>query len=283
MHKIALTFDTELWHEGDWMQPYISETMRSQNAFSESIDALRTILSAHNHYATFFVTRLIVDTYPEILQTLVHDGHEIGIHGISHTRLHHIHDHHTFKRDLQETVGRIYAITGKHPRGFRAPHFSLDEKTAWLLPILEESGFVYDSSIFPIKHHEYGVAHTPLQPYRIDYKDITQENPQSPLLEIPPAIYTLGPIKIPISGGIYFRVLPVTLFAFLLKRHASQGFVPHIYLHPHELWRDTPHIKGPRLKTMAKYYGTAKSLDKFKTLSESFNFDSIEHIYFTQP
>lgn len=281
MNKIALTFDTELWYEGDWMQPYINDEMRFHDKFPESIEAIMNILKHKGFHATFFVTRKVIDTHPDIIRTLSGAGHEIGLHGTTHTRLQDISNKTQYEKDIIETVYKVEQLTGKKVKGFRAPHFSLTQNTSWLLPILERHGFVYDSSVFPIKNSEYGVKNAPLTPYKINSNAISEPTEHGSLIEIPPAIFSIGLFKLPISGGIYFRILPLKLFAFLLKKTAEKNaFTPNIYLHPHELWADTPKIEGPLIRTTLKYWNTHKSLKKFASLSERFIFDSIENTYF---
>ena len=83
----------------------------------------------------------------------------------------------------------------------------------------------------------------------------------SPLKEVP----------VGFSGGVYFRLLPLFFFQRILKRKKI------IYLHPHELYKDTPVIKGaPGFKRFLKYYKVKDSLQKFEKLLQSFRFISIE-------
>src|SRR3989344_7583883 len=94
-------------------------------------------------------------------------------------------------------------------QGFRAPHFSLTKETRWILPILARLGFRYDSSIFPIRTGEYGVRNAPRSPYPISLSDITKQDVQSKILEIPLAVAKLGPLTIPVAGGGFFRLIPL--------------------------------------------------------------------------
>ena len=58
------------------------------------------------------------------------------------------------------------------PLGFRAPSFTVVEKTSeWALETLEKYNFKYDSSVFPVGFHpDYGLPRAPLVPYRITEK-----------------------------------------------------------------------------------------------------------------
>ena len=48
--------------------------------------------------------------------------------------------------------------------GFRAPFFSITADALWALDVLREEGFLYDSSIFPVWNHRYGIPRAARQP-----------------------------------------------------------------------------------------------------------------------
>ncbi|MDP3990934.1 MAG: polysaccharide deacetylase family protein [Candidatus Nealsonbacteria bacterium] len=87
--------------------------------------------------------------------------------------------------------------------------------------------------------------------------------PGSALLEVPAGY----------SGGVYFRLLPVFFFKYLLKKQRI------LYLHPHELYKDTPIIeRAPGFKKFLKYYRVKDSLNKLEKLLQSFQFGSVEQV-----
>ena len=154
-------------------------------------------------------------------------------------------------------------------QGFRAPHFSLTKETRWILPILARLGFRYDSSIFPIRTGEYGVRNAPRSPYPISLSDITKQDVQSKILEIPLAVAKLGPFTIPVAGGVFFRLIPLRIFKTLLKKTNQ---IPVLYFHPHELYEKTPRAKsGPIIKRFLKYYGVKNSFGKLESLISEFS------------
>jgi polysaccharide deacetylase family protein (PEP-CTERM system associated) len=270
----ALSFDVELWDESAWMRGYLPEK-RGDGGFRESMAELMQIIRAHGHRATFFVTARVVEEYPDVVERLAAEGHEVGVHGVAHVRLDTITDRAAFRTALDTMCERIEHLTGVRPRGFRAPHFSLHDETRWVLPILADLGFRYDSSVFPVRTPEYGVSGSPAEPYRISFDDVSKADHTSPLLEIPPSVAAFGPVRIPAAGGIYFRIFPLPLYIELLL---WAGAPRVLYFHPHELYGDTPRIRGPLLKTILKYWGTRRAMRKFRRLCEQFHFDSIEGI-----
>jgi len=265
-NKIALTFDLEIWHESEWIQKNLDD-LNPRDYLEESVEPILRLLKDKGGKATFFVTNQVLEKYPDLIKQISSLGHEIGSHCFEHRRLEKIVPK-EFEEKMRQQVDLLEKITGKKPRGFRAPHFSLDDKNKWALPILAELGFKYDSSIFPVKTREYGVAKAPLAPYKIS----------SGLWEIPPAVYRFGPVKIPVAGGIYFRIMPLWFFKKILNL-VSLERNPVLYFHPYELYSRTPQIKkGPFLKRKLKYFGIKNSFEKLEKLLDSFQFDTMENI-----
>lgn len=268
--KVCLSFDLELWHESEWLKPYLNGTGELRDYLEESLTPLLKLLSNNGHHATFFVTRPVLQKYPELIKRLADLGHEVGYHGFVHLALNKTQPA-DYDQALGEDVALIKKLTGSSPKGFRAPHFSLNNDTRWILPLLIKHGFKYDSSLFPIDMGEYGVAGAPLVPHKIF----------SNLWELPLAVYQWAGMRFPVAGGIYFRLLPLSFFVFLLKklcRHRS--YPPVIYFHPHELYALTPRIRGPFWRTWLKYFGLAHSFDKFSRLSRHFQFDMLESSHY---
>ncbi len=276
--KVALTFDLELWHEGDWLKPFIKDEVNKKDALIESVTPLLMTLKKYNHKATFFVTDKVVRLYPNVIKSIFEEGHEIASHSVGHQKLQRI-SQETFKKEMGVHCLEIKKITNKSPLGFRAPHFSLNEETSWALPVLEDLGFVYDSSIFPIKTTEYGVKDAPRNVYKISKENIATHSETATLIELPQSTLTTPLGRIPVGGGIYFRLLPLWIFSLMLSIAIKTNSTPMIYFHPHELYSKTPQIKGPFLKTLLKYWGVKRSFKKFKVLMKKFQFDSIENIW----
>jgi polysaccharide deacetylase family protein (PEP-CTERM system associated) len=274
---VALTFDLEMWHEGEWLQKYITDDIRNTDMLEESVYPLLDILDKNQAKATFFTTDLVVQKYPDLIKKIHDHGHEIGSHGFRHTRLESL-SKTDFETLLTDHCERIKNIIGNYPKSFRAPHFSLNQSTKWVLPILYQKGFLVDSSIFPVQTSEYGISAAPLDPYRISFDNIVSVDSNSPITEIPATIISFMGIKVPVSGGIYFRIMPLWLFKILFNLAVNKRTLPSLYFHPHELCVGTPKIQGPFVKTTLKYWGVSRSLKKFENLLEHFTFDSITHI-----
>lgn len=70
--------------------------------------------------ATFFLCGYRVDQCPDTVRRMAAEGHELAIHGLTHTFLHH-QSAAFIRAELEGTAARIEDLTGKRPRLFRPP------------------------------------------------------------------------------------------------------------------------------------------------------------------
>src|SRR5207249_2171059 len=117
--------------------------------------------------ATFFVLGRVAQAYPTLIRDVALRGHEIGTHGHLHRRLPDLGEE-GFRRDLRLPIETIERACGVRPRGHRAPEFSVTRRSAWAFDVLAEEGFMFDSSVFPIRHTRYGIPDAPTVPYRVE-------------------------------------------------------------------------------------------------------------------
>lgn len=251
------------------MQPFLaSATITDPNADATIAREILSLLRDAHATATFFVTDRFLERYPDVLREMHEDGHEIGTHGPKHLRLSHQRPD-AFREDLRVHKQRLLDAIGVAPLGYRAPHFSLTEKTRWILPILLEEGYQYDSSLFAASSLEYGSGSAPNEPHPI-------QTTSGSILEIPvPGLPAFG-FRIPFAGGVYFRLIPAKIYAQMLA-WTGQKTIGMLYLHPHELNPNTPKIqRGPWLKRFFKYYGAKQGMKKLSWLITQFSFASIK-------
>ena len=122
-------------------------------------------------------------------------------------------------------------------------------KSLWALDIISEAGFEYDSSIYPIRHDNYGLQGGPHCPYKIELAS------GSHLVEFPITTAPLASLNIPVGGGGYFRLLPYSVTKRLLDRRQRLLDSPFVfYLHPWELDPDQPRVEGASAKSRFRHY-----------------------------
>lgn len=106
----------------------------------EGMPRLLELLAALGIRSTFFTTGDVARRYPGIVRLLVDEGHELGCHGMSHTAFTEM-DRTDARREIEDsaTILRHFAPV----TSFRAPYLRFPDE---YLPLLEEAGFVVDSS-----------------------------------------------------------------------------------------------------------------------------------------
>jgi polysaccharide deacetylase family protein (PEP-CTERM system associated) len=275
-----LSIDLEDWHTSAYLRHHLP-CGKPISRIEQSTQPILDLLEKTATTATFFVLGSVAKDHPHLIKKIANAGHELASHGYSHTPLWQLNPD-SFRSEIVNTNNTIENITGKKVKGFRAPYCSLDHSTAWMLPILETEGFVYDSSIFPMRTILYGVSGAPSAPYRIAASNILAHNPDSVLLEIPFTVATVAGIKIPCTGGVYGRVLPFSILRFLLKKTASRQPL-NFYFHTWETDHLTPRISAPIFNRFVSYFNNGIYLNRVEKLLTEFHFSSFEKLITTLP
>ena len=270
------------------------DTYRSiQNSTS---DIQNSEFKIQNSYrATFFILGWIAERYPKLVKEIHARGHEIASHGYGH-RVIYKQSKDEFREDVKRAKKILEDLTGEEVLGYRAPTYSITDKTIWALYILREEGYRYDSSIFPIRHDYYGMPHCPRFPFiwNLDSPKPKMKQmppnclaspppsrqaakPPSHILEFPLSTLKLVGQKLPIAGGGYFRLFPYWFTRWALKRINRQERQPFIfYLHPWELDPEIPKIKNAQaLSRFRTYVNLSKTKTRFKRLLAEFDFQPI--------
>lgn len=190
-------------------------------------DLVLNLLSDSGKKATFFILGMLAQYRPDLVRKIAAEGHEIGMHGTHHIRMNTLDRHKAFE-DLRDNYKLVTDIIGAPVYGYRAPYFSVNETNLYVLEILSELGMLYDSSIFPVKLKNYGIANFPAQ-------DTLYRLPNGrQIVELPLTVLDWRNKKLPVAGGGYMRAFP----AFMLKRffnklNNDQKDVM-LYMHPYE-------------------------------------------------
>jgi polysaccharide deacetylase family protein (PEP-CTERM system associated) len=195
---------------------------------------------------TFFVLGWVADKFPGLVQEIDSRGHEIGSHSYWH-RLIYAMTPDEFRADLRRSKVVLEAIIGRDVVLFRAPSFSITNKSRWALDILAEEGFQIDSSIFPVRHDRYGIPGAPRQPYAHDL-------PAGRLEEFPAAAMNVAGWRLPVSGGGYFRLYPLWLTRLGARLANRRGYPFMFYIHPWELDPQQPRVDGVGWKSRFRHY-----------------------------
>ena len=277
----ALTIDLEDWHHPEFVAKFVSDHQRKDQV-EDAVKPILRILDEHGVSATFFVLGIVAEKYPEVVEKIHENGHEIASHGYSHKRLHEL-SKEEFEDDLRKSTTVLRTITGEKPIGFRAPSFSIDQSTRWALDTLENVGYKYDSSVFPLRFREkslYGVQNAPLYPYFPSKENIIKESEDGGMIEFPISIVKFARIKIPVAGGAYLRLFPAWFLRLAIKKMNKEKRPAIIYMHPWETYLGTPRIRLPFPNRQITYYGINSSLKKLENLLRNFRFGTARDVLF---
>lgn len=236
----------------------------------DNTNRLLDLFAEHDVKSTFFCLGWVAEKCPTVIRRLVDEGHELASHGYDHTRLNFL-DSNSFLRDVSKSKRILEDVSGCRVIGYRAPSFSINEKTQWAYEKLAELGFVYSSSTYPIAHDLYGVPTWP----RFKYK-----RPEG-IIEIPvPTLNKRGKNK-GIGGGGYFRLLPYWLSKRRIARFLADENHPYsFYFHPWEIDSEQPRINSISMKSRFRHYVNLRHMEgKLRELMTDFQWSTMADVY----
>ncbi len=221
--RVVFTLDLE-----DHLDQYSAASRYPANTMR-----LLDFLSELQVQGTVFVVGRLAEASAPLVREVAARGHEIACHSYKHTAL----DRETpatFREETRRAKDVLEQLSGAAVAGFRAPFFSLMAHTTWTLDLLRELGFTYSSSVLPAPNPIYGFPGAPRNPFRWP----------SGLIELPCPLATVGPMRVPLLGGIYLRYAPQMLVDRFLRGAADQQLL-WTYLHPYDFDADEPYTPMP--------------------------------------
>lgn len=267
----AFTVDVEDYFQVDAFSSVIEPS--AWDSFGSRVVAntsrLLDLLDRHQVRGTFFVLGWIAERHPGLVRAIVQRGHELASHGMSHQRIV-TQTPELFRRETRDSK-RLLEDLGQVPViGYRAATYSITRQSLWALDILEEEGFHYDSSIFPVRHDRYGIPDAQTVPHRL-----TTPAGKS-LVEYPlTAVEVLG-LNLPVAGGGYFRLFPYALTRWGLRRVRQQGRPVVFYLHPWEVDPEQPRIANAGWRSRFRHYlNLERTLPRLERLLTDFRFTTM--------
>jgi polysaccharide deacetylase family protein (PEP-CTERM system associated) len=189
-------------------------------------------------HATFFTLGWVAQRHGPLLREIVARGHELASHGWDHQRVYRM-DRASFAADLQRARAAIEDAGGVKVTGYRAPSFSIDQRTPWAFMELAEQGYRYSSSVAPVAHDHYGWS----------------DAPWAELVEIPVTTALFAGKRLAAGGGGFFRVLPYAFSRWAIRQVNRRDGRPAVfYFHPWEIDPGQPRVEGAPLKSRLRHY-----------------------------
>jgi polysaccharide deacetylase family protein (PEP-CTERM system associated) len=235
----------------DWFQVGAFETVIDkadwdslQPRVEANTDAVLALFAERNTKATFFTLGWVAHRYPALIRRIVDAGHEIASHGWDHQRVFTMTPE-VFRADLVRARTAIEDAAGTEVTGYRAPSFSIDQRTPWAHVELAEAGYAYSSSVAPVKHDHYGWFDAP----RYGFKPLAD----SPLIEVPVTVAAFGKRKLATGGG-FFRLLPAAITDFAVRQVNREDRPAMFYFHPWEIDAAQPRVAQAPMRSKIRHY-----------------------------
>jgi peptidoglycan/xylan/chitin deacetylase (PgdA/CDA1 family) len=153
---VMLTFDVDaetLWTARDpKMAHYPIALSQGRYGTNIGVERIMKLLAKYHIPATFFVPGMVIERNEALMQEILQQGHEIAHHSYSHKWLEHL-SLEEEREEMEKGIALIEKVTGRKPRGYRAP---AGEFSPYTFDLLLEYGFEYSSNFFdaeaPYKH-----------------------------------------------------------------------------------------------------------------------------------
>ena len=273
----AMTVDVEDYFQVSAFEGVIdrSDWERLPCRVEQNTDHILELFDGHDVRATFFMLGWVAERYSGLVRRIVDAGHELASHGYSHVRVTQ-QSPQAFSEDVSKTRKLLEDMAGCEVQGYRAASYSIVHETLWAHDLLQEAGYRYSSSVYPIHHDLYGIPEAPRFAYW--HKD-------GGLLEIPVTTVSLFNHNLPCGGGGYFRLLPYRVSRWAMQRVNGADHMPCVfYFHPWEIDPGQPRQVGISGKTRFRHYlNLGRMKTRVERLLEDFSWDRMDHVFLESP
>jgi polysaccharide deacetylase family protein (PEP-CTERM system associated) len=237
-----------------------------------STERLLAVLAERGVSGTFFVLGWVAEHLPGLIKRIASLGHEVACHGYSHELVYR-QNRSQFAHETAHAKEMLESLIGAPVVGYRAASFSITRESQWALEVLIELGFRYDSSIFPVRHDRYGM------PGASRFPGAITASSGATLVEFPMTTVSYAGVRIPVSGGGYFRLLPYWFVRGGLRRvNEVEGQPFTFYLHPWEVDVEQPRVEVGWLSKFRHYANLDKTEARLRHLLAEFRFASMHSV-----
>ena len=265
-----LGIDFEDWFHPELIQRHIT-TKNNKPTIINGIDKILNWLRKNDTFATFFMVGELLEAKPELLDKIVDGGHEIAFHTMYHTRL----DTLNYREKFVEEIKKFDDITSKKSKGFRAPSFSLNHSSSWVIDVLTDNNYQYDSSIVPAKTRLYGIPNAETKPYKITSTMLEANDPNGKILEFPLLTAKILGHTIPACGGFYLRILPLKIIEHAINIVNNKDIPASFYIHSWELVPEfMPRVPLAFIDNFITYHNLGKTFSRMDKIIKKFKFTS---------
>jgi polysaccharide deacetylase family protein (PEP-CTERM system associated) len=269
----ALTVDVEDYFQVSAFERCVTRAQwnRLPSRIEYNVERIVQLFGTYEIKATFFTLGWIAEHFPQVVRQIADAGHEIASHGYQHIRISNQNPE-QLRHDVIRAKKLLEDVTGQSVLGFRAASFSIGWDNLWALNVLEESGYRYSSSIYPINHDLYGMPEAPRFPFRLH---------EGGLIEIPISTIKIMGRNLPCGGGGYFRLVPYPMFSWAMRRiNKTENQSNVFYFHPWEIDPHQPRLNGASFKSRFRHYVNLNKMEaRLKRLLRDFKWERMDRVF----
>jgi len=269
----GLSVDVEEWFQVGAFEKVIAKEQWAglTSRVEHCCDKVLALFDEAGVKATFFTLGWIAERHPAMMRRIADAGHEIASHGWDHDRVFTL-GAEAFAADLKRARTAIEDASGQAVRGYRAPSFSIDQRTPWAFEVLAEQGYAYSSSVAPIAHDHYGWRSAP----RFAFRPLADAD----LLEVPVTTAEFAGRRMAAGGGGFFRVLPYAFSRWAIAQVNERDGQPAVfYFHPWEVDPDQPRVGNAPLRSVLRHYTNLDVMaDKLRRLVKDFAWGRMDDV-----
>lgn len=235
-----------------------------------NVQRILELLQEEGARATFFTLGWIAERYPKLIRQITAEGHELASHGYGHERAS-AQTPEAFLADIKLAKVVLEDIASCQVSGYRAPSFSIGQSNPWAHACIEEAGYSYSSSVYPVKHDHYGVPDAPRFPYVVGRG----------LIEIPISTVRSFGRNWPVGGGGYFRLLPYSVSSWGIRKvNETDGKPAIFYFHPWEIDPGQPVVSQASAKTRFRHYvNLSRTEARLQRLLRDFSWGRMDEVF----
>lgn len=262
----CLTIDVEDWFHilDSPVVPSIERWSSLESRIERNLEEMLTLLDSFSVKVTFFWLGWIAERHKGLVRKCRNAGHEIASHGYGHVLAYEV-GADAFRRDINRAKTILEDITGEPVRGFRAPGFGITKKAAWAFGVIKESGYQYDSSVFPALRGHGGISTSLLGLYFI-------ETAYGHLVEIPTSVVEIFGHRVSLFGGGYLRLANKPIIKWGIQRLQTVGQPLVVYVHLREIDPEHPRLPLSLFRRYKCYTHLNSTLSKLEWLCQHYSF-----------
>jgi polysaccharide deacetylase family protein (PEP-CTERM system associated) len=194
--------------------------------------------------ATFFVLGWVAERHPSLVAEIQSAGHDLGSHGYWHSRVYEL-EAEAFVADLRQSLSAIRSAGAADVTAFRAPEWSINNRSLWALDLLVREGIAIDASMAPLRI--VGRTDYPRAPH-------LRTTEAGPIVEVPPFVADRFGQVMPLGWGWGLRMSSPRRVLRTIDAANRAGQPAVLMVHPWEIDPDPPRVPLPAALRFAHYF-----------------------------